>query len=124
MPPVAGGGMLIGFPVWSCWACRPVAKRQQQMMITIPRRQLTSATATGNTLKRAPRRLAFLLIPHDSGAIIGACAKQLPPILPNLVPTWFSLVWHYFVYRQAADSFFLFIYDNIYMAENDGYSIW
>lgn len=90
MNAVAGGGMLIGFPVLVLLGVPPLVANASSNIITIPG-QLTSAYGYRKYLKRAPRRLAFLLIPLIFGAIIGAwllrqtTAAHFAQIVPGLV---------------------------------------
>lgn len=71
MNAIAGGGMLIGFPVLIALGTPPIVANAIGNLVTAPG-QLTSAIGYRNYLRRVPRGYAWLLIPAVVGAMIGA----------------------------------------------------
>lgn len=90
MNAVAGGGMLIGFPVLVALGSPPLVANITGNIISSPG-QLASAWGYRNYLRRVPRRFALLIIPLVIGAAIGATtlrrtgADDFARIVPGLV---------------------------------------
>lgn len=70
MNAVAGGGMLVGFPILVALGIPPLTANASSAIITGPG-QLASAWGYRNYLKRVPWKFALLLIPMVIGAVIG-----------------------------------------------------
>lgn len=71
MNAVAGGGMLVGFPVLVALGLSPLVANMTGNVITAPG-QLTSAWGYRSYLRRVPWKFALLLIPLMLGGAIGA----------------------------------------------------
>jgi uncharacterized membrane protein YfcA len=90
MNAVAGGGMLIGFPVMVALGVPPLVANITGNIITAPG-QLASAWAYRNYLKRVPWSFALLAIPLLLGGAAGAIvlrqtsANDFAKIVPGLV---------------------------------------
>jgi len=87
---VAGGGMLIGFPVLVALGIPPLVANATGNVITAPG-QLSSAFAYRNYLRRVPARYCLLLLPIALGAASGALtlrhtsADDFAELVPVLV---------------------------------------
>ena len=90
MNAIAGGGMLVGFPVLVALGVPPLFANATGNIITSPG-QLTSALGYRNYLKRVPWRYALLLLPCLVGAVAGALtlrhteADHFARLVPGLV---------------------------------------
>lgn len=71
MNAIAGGGMLIGFPVLIAFGMPPLLANATGNIVTAPG-QLTSAIGYRNYLRKVPLRYILLLIPCIIGAAAGA----------------------------------------------------
>jgi len=90
MNAIAGGGMLIGFPVLVALGVPPLFANATGNIVTLPG-QLTSAIGYRNYLRKVPKRYALLLIPCFLGAAAGALTLRHTPadhfarLVPGLV---------------------------------------
>lgn len=90
MNAVAGGGMLVGFPVLVAMGVPPLVANASANVITGPG-QLASAWGYRAYLRRVPRRFALLIVPLVIGAAAGATvlkqtsANDFAEIVPGLV---------------------------------------
>ncbi|MDB5181972.1 MAG: hypothetical protein JWP13_735, partial [Candidatus Saccharibacteria bacterium] len=90
MNAIAGGGMLIGFPVLIALGIPPLVANATGAVVTIPG-QITSAISYRKHLAKVPRRYALLIIPCLIGALAGALtlrytsADHFEQIVPVLV---------------------------------------
>ena len=90
MNAVAGGGMLIGFPVLVALGVPPLVANATGAIISGPG-QVASAWGYRKYLRRVPRRFALLLIPLVIGAFAGATIlkgtepHEFTRIVPGLV---------------------------------------
>jgi uncharacterized membrane protein YfcA len=90
MNAIAGGGMLVGFPVLIAFGVPPLIANATGNLITAPG-QLTSAYGYRSYLARVPKRYALLLFPTIIGSILGASflrrtsAAHFAHIVPLLV---------------------------------------
>jgi uncharacterized membrane protein YfcA len=90
MNAIAGGGMLIGFPVLIALGIPPLVANATGNIITAPG-QLASAIGYRQYLRKIPLRYAWLLIPVVAGAASGATVlrhtspHQFAHIVPVLV---------------------------------------
>jgi uncharacterized protein len=90
MNAVAGGGMLVGFPILIALGIPPLVANASSAIITGPG-QLASAWGYRNYLKRVPWKFALLLIPLVVGAAIGTVvlrntsADDFASVVPLLV---------------------------------------
>lgn len=90
MNAIAGGGMLIGFPVLVALGVPPLVANATGGVITAPG-QLSSAIGYWRYLRKVPLRYAWLLIPVVIGAFCGATflrntpAHEFARIVPALV---------------------------------------
>ena len=90
MNAIAGGGMLVGFPVLIALGISPLVANATGGVITAPG-QLGSAIGYWKYLRKVPLRYAWLLIPVVLGAICGATtlrhtsAERFAHIVPVLV---------------------------------------
>lgn len=71
MNAIAGGGMLVGFPVLVATGIPPIVANATAYVIN-PLGQLCSAIGYRKYLRKVPRRYALLLIPNILGAMAGA----------------------------------------------------
>jgi len=71
MNAIAGGGMLIGFPILVALGIPPLLANATANVVTAPG-QLASAFGYRKYLRRVPLRYAWLLLPIVSGAVAGA----------------------------------------------------
>lgn len=78
MNAIAGGGMLVGFPVLVALGLPPLVANATGAIVTAPG-QLSSAYGYRNYLKRVHKRYALLLIPITLGAAVGATALRHTP---------------------------------------------
>ncbi len=85
MNAIAGGGMLVGFPVLIALGIPPITANATGMVVTAPG-QLASALGYWKYLRRVPMRYAWLLVP----AVIGAAAGSLT--LRNTSPHDFARI--------------------------------
>jgi uncharacterized membrane protein YfcA len=87
MNAIAGGGMLIGFPVLLAIGVPAISANATTGLIVIPG-QISSAIGYRKFLKSVPRRYLFLTIPLAIGAAIGATLlRHTPPSrFANLSP--------------------------------------
>lgn len=83
MNAIAGGGMLVGFPVMVALGVPPITANATGMLITSPG-QLASAIGYWKYLRKVPIRYAWLLLPVVIGAAVGALT------LRNTSPTYFA----------------------------------
>jgi uncharacterized membrane protein YfcA len=83
MNAIAGGGMLIGFPVLVATGISPIVANATAYVIN-PLGQLSSAIGYRRYLRKVPLRYALLLIPNILGAIGGAL------LLRNTQPEHFA----------------------------------
>lgn len=90
MNAIAGGGMLVGFPVLIGLGVPPLLANATSSIITLPG-QIASAFGYRSYLKRVPKRYAWLLVPCVLGAAAGALTLRHTPaddfakIVPLLV---------------------------------------
>jgi uncharacterized membrane protein YfcA len=90
MNSIAGGGMLLGFPVLLATGMPALAANATSNIITLPG-QLSSAYGYRQYLRRTPRKYLFLIIPCIVGAAIGATILRRTPsdqfdrLVPELV---------------------------------------
>lgn len=90
MNAVAGGGMLIGFPVMVGLGVPPLVANMTGNVMSAPG-QIASAWGYRDYLRRVPRRFALLIIPLVVGAAAGAIAlrqtsaSEFERIVPGLV---------------------------------------
>jgi uncharacterized membrane protein YfcA len=70
MNAIAGGGMLIGFPVLLATGMPALAANVTSNIITLPG-QISSAYGYREYLKRTPRRYLLLILPCIAGSIMG-----------------------------------------------------
>lgn len=90
MNAIAGGGMLIGFPVLLALGLPPLLANATSNIVTVPG-QLASAYGYRNYLRKVPLRFAALLVPSVIGAAIGAItlretsASHFAKLVPLLV---------------------------------------
>src|ERR1700712_1191508 len=87
MNAIAGGGMLVGFPVLIAFGLPPITANATGNVVTAPG-QLTSAIGYWKYLRKVPLRYALLLIPIVIGAAVGALTlRNTPPAnFARLVP--------------------------------------
>jgi uncharacterized membrane protein YfcA len=87
MNAIAGGGMLIGFPVLIALGLPPLFANATGSVAILPG-QLTSAIGYRRFLQKVPLRYALLLIPCFLGAVIGGLTlRHTPPAhFAELVP--------------------------------------
>jgi len=71
MNAIAGGGMLVGFPVMVLLGTPAIIANASSSVINIPG-QMTSAFVYRDYLRRAPKSFAWLLLPMIAGAFGGA----------------------------------------------------
>lgn len=90
MNAIAGGGMLVGFPIMIALGISPLVANATAYTVTLPG-QLASAYGYVRYLRRIPRRYALLLIPTTVGAIAGSLtlrhtsANNFANIVPALI---------------------------------------
>jgi uncharacterized membrane protein YfcA len=90
MNAIAGGGMLVGFPVLIALGVPPLMANATGNVVTAPG-QLASAVGYWKYLKRVPQRYALLIIPIVVGAAFGAItlrntsAHDFARLVPGLV---------------------------------------
>jgi uncharacterized membrane protein YfcA len=90
MNAIAGGGMLVGFPVLIATGLPPIVANATANVIT-PFGQISSAYGYRAYLRKVPKRYALLFIPTVLGAAVGALAlrntspAQFAHIIPVLV---------------------------------------
>ena len=75
MNAIAGGGMLIGFPILVALGIPPLLANATANVVTAPG-QLASAYGYREYIKRVPRRYAWLLLPIVLGAVAGALSLR------------------------------------------------
>jgi uncharacterized protein len=87
MNAIAGGGMLIGFPVMLATGLSPLVANATANVVLVPG-SLSSAYGYRKYIRKVPRRYAILLVPCLIGAIIGALILRNTPSakFENLVP--------------------------------------
>jgi len=78
MNAIAGGGMLVGFPVLVCLGIPPLLANATGPIITLPG-QIASAIGYRHYLRRVPLRYAWLLLPSVLGAAAGAITLRHTP---------------------------------------------
>jgi uncharacterized membrane protein YfcA len=79
MNAIAGGGMLVGFPVLIATGLPPIVANASASVVS-PFGQLSSAYGYRAYLRKVPKRYALLLIPTIIGGAAGALAlRQTPP---------------------------------------------
>jgi uncharacterized membrane protein YfcA len=76
MNAIAGGGMLVGFPVLVALGLPPLVANATGNVVTSPG-QLSSALGYWKYLKRVPPRYALFLLPLTAGAAIGALTLRM-----------------------------------------------
>jgi uncharacterized protein len=87
---IAGGGMLLGFPVLLATGLSPLVANITSNIVVLPG-LLTSAYGYRKYLRRVPRRYAVLLVPCFIGSAAGAIILRLTPsskfqeLVPGLV---------------------------------------
>jgi uncharacterized membrane protein YfcA len=90
MNSIAGGGMLLGFPVLLATGMPALAANATSNIITLPG-QLSSAYGYRQYLRRTPRKYLFLIIPCVIGAAIGSTILRRTPsdqfdrLVPELI---------------------------------------
>ena len=90
MNAVAGGGILLGFPVMIGLGVTPIVANATSHIIVLPG-LITSAYGYRKYLRKVPRSYALLLIPCSVGAVIGAwllrhtSSSRFEEIAPALV---------------------------------------
>lgn len=90
MNAIAGGGMLIGFPVLIALGMPPLIANGTGNIVTFPG-QVTSAIGYWKYLRKVPLRYALLLVPVIVGTALGALTLRHTPadhfarIVPGLV---------------------------------------
>jgi uncharacterized membrane protein YfcA len=90
MNAIAGGGMLIGFPVMLALGIPPITANAVGNVVTGPG-QLASAFGYRNYLRKVPLYYAWLLLPIIAGSAVGAfilrhtSAQDFASIVPGLV---------------------------------------
>ncbi|MEJ0072500.1 MAG: sulfite exporter TauE/SafE family protein [Candidatus Saccharibacteria bacterium] len=90
MNAIAGGGMLVGFPVLIALGVPPLMANATGSVVTWPG-QVTSAIGYWKYLKRVPLRYALFIFPVVTGAALGALtlrntsAHDFTSIVPELV---------------------------------------
>jgi uncharacterized membrane protein YfcA len=87
MNAIAGGGMLIGFPILVALGLPPLIANATGSLVTAPG-QLTSAIGYRKYLRKVPWKYAILLFPVAFGAAIGAITLRSTPAahFAKLVP--------------------------------------
>ncbi|MDB5166594.1 MAG: hypothetical protein JWM37_666 [Candidatus Saccharibacteria bacterium] len=87
MNAIAGGGMLIGFPVMVALGVPPLIANASGNVVTMPG-QLSSAFAYRRLLRRVPKYYLLLLVPTFIGSIYGAYLLRHtdPTHFADLVP--------------------------------------
>lgn len=87
MNAIAGGGMLVGFPVLIAFGLPPLMANATGNVVTAPG-QLASAIGYRKYLRKVPLRYALLLVPVVIGAAIGALTlRHTPPTnFAHMVP--------------------------------------
>lgn len=78
MNAIAGGGMLVGFPVLVALGVPPLIANATGAVITLPG-QLASAWGYRKYLRRVPLKYAWLLVPTVIGAAIGSLLLRFTP---------------------------------------------
>ncbi|HEY5442616.1 MAG TPA: TSUP family transporter, partial [Candidatus Saccharimonadales bacterium] len=78
MNAIAGGGMLLGFPVLLAAGLSPLTANMTSNVVVLPG-LVSSAYGYRKYLRRVPRRYAVLLIPCLVGAALGALILRLTP---------------------------------------------
>ncbi len=78
MNSIAGGGMLIGFPVLIATGLTPLIANATSSIIVMPG-QITSAFGYRKYLRTVPRRYILLLIPCFVGGLLGALLLKSTP---------------------------------------------
>src|SRR4051812_28877478 len=78
MNAIAGGGMLVGFPVLLAYGLSALTANATGAVVVLPG-QITSAFGYREYLRKTPRKYAWLLIPCVVGALIGAFALRHTP---------------------------------------------
>jgi uncharacterized membrane protein YfcA len=90
MNAIAGGGMLVGFPVLVALGVPPLLANATGSLVTAPG-QLTSAIGYRKYLSKVPLRFAWLILPCLLGAVAGALTLRNTPadhfarLVPGLV---------------------------------------
>jgi uncharacterized membrane protein YfcA len=90
MNAIAGGGMLIGFPVLLAAGLSPLVANVTSNLVILPG-QISSAFGYRNYLRKVPRQYMILLIPCAIGAVIGALilrntpSSQFEQLVPVLI---------------------------------------
>lgn len=87
MNAIAGGGMLVGFPVLVALGITPITANATGTLITAPG-QLASAIGYWQYLRKVPIRFAWLLVPAVIGAAFGSLTLRntSPHDFARLVP--------------------------------------
>lgn len=87
MNAIAGGGMLVGFPVLIALGVPPLMANATGNVVTSPG-QLASALGYWKYLRRVPKRYAWLILPIIAGAAAGSLALRntSPHDFAKLVP--------------------------------------
>jgi uncharacterized membrane protein YfcA len=78
MNAIAGGGMLVGFPVLIALGIPPLLANATSSIVTSPG-QLASAYGYRSYLRRVPLRYALLLVPIVVGAAVGSLTLRHTP---------------------------------------------
>ncbi|HSX05240.1 MAG TPA: sulfite exporter TauE/SafE family protein [Candidatus Saccharimonadales bacterium] len=110
MNAIAGGGMLVGFPVLVALGVPPLTANATASVITAPG-QLASAVGYWRYLRKVPLRYAWLLLPATIGAALGSLTLRntSPHDFARLVPALvlfgvllfvFQPLLHFHLHRQ------------------------
>src|SRR4051812_47041750 len=90
MNAIAGGGMLIGFPVLLAVGVPPIVANASTGLVVLPG-NLAASIGYRKYLKRVPRRYLLLLIPATTGAVLGTIllrhtsADSFEKLVPGLI---------------------------------------
>lgn len=90
MNAIAGGGMLLGFPVLLAAGIPPIIANASTGIVTLPG-QISSALYSRKYLRETPRKYLLLVVPLAVGSLIGAIllsntdSAQFDKVVPALV---------------------------------------
>jgi uncharacterized membrane protein YfcA len=87
MNAIAGGGMLVGFPIMIALGIPPLIANATSYTVTLPG-QLASSFGYASYVRRIPKRFALLLIPTTLGAVAGSLTLRHTPAqdFANIIP--------------------------------------